>query len=193
MHTNTKWWNFSTYEKKWSKYPIFLLTIVVKSSVYRWVSRRSIIQQASKSCRDVDTGRTRLWYARQQGSYASQVYRGDPNNILLQYTVTQPIKCTRLIPLQKDHGVKFMPPVLRCWRVEAGFRTKLIQHRNTTHWLFLAFACVRMWDLRLVDWANFLLQPSNGQTYGRSPVWIRTCVRRLKSREKRFPQPSNVH
>lgn len=33
-----------------------------------------------------------------------------------------------------------------------------------SHWLFLALACVRMWDLRLVDWANFLLQPSKGQT-----------------------------
>lgn len=50
-----------------------------------------------------------------------------------------------------------------------------------------------MWDFRLVDWANFLLQPSNGQTYGLSPVWIRTCVRKLKSKEKRFPHPSKVH
>ena len=55
------------------------------------------------------------------------------------------------------------------------------------------FACVRMCDLRFVDCANLLLHESNGQTYGRSPVWIRTCVRRLKSNEKRFPQPSNVH
>uniref|UniRef100_A0A6B0U509 Secreted protein n=1 Tax=Ixodes ricinus TaxID=34613 RepID=A0A6B0U509_IXORI len=58
---------------------------------------------------------------------------------------------------------------------------------------FLALAWVRMCDLRLVDWANFLLQPSKGQTYGRSPVWMRTWVRRLKSSEKRLPQPSNVH
>lgn len=50
-----------------------------------------------------------------------------------------------------------------------------------------------MWDFRLVDCANFLLQPSKGHTYGRSPVWIRTCVRKLKSRENRLPQPSNVH
>uniref|UniRef100_A0A182IPJ5 Uncharacterized protein n=1 Tax=Anopheles atroparvus TaxID=41427 RepID=A0A182IPJ5_ANOAO len=35
--------------------------------------------------------------------------------------------------------------------------------------------------------------PSNGHTYGRSPVCIRTCVRRLKSSENRLPQPSNVH
>lgn len=62
-----------------------------------------------------------------------------------------------------------------------------------THWLFFALACVRMWDFRLVDCANFLLQPSKGHTYGRSPVWIRTCVRKLKSRENRLPQPSNVH
>lgn len=41
---------------------------------------------------------------------------------------------------------------------------------------YLALACVRMWDLRFVDWANFLLHPSNGQTYGRSPVWILTWV-----------------
>lgn len=61
------------------------------------------------------------------------------------------------------------------------------------HWLFLALACVRMWDFRLVDWANFLLQPSKGHTYGRSPVWMRTCVRKLKSSENRLPQPSNVH
>lgn len=61
------------------------------------------------------------------------------------------------------------------------------------HWLFLALACVRMWDFRLVDCANFLLQPSKGHTYGRSPVWMRTCVRKLKSSEKRLPQPSNVH
>lgn len=33
-----------------------------------------------------------------------------------------------------------------------------------SHWLFLALACVRMWDFRLVDCANFLLQPSKGQT-----------------------------
>lgn len=50
-----------------------------------------------------------------------------------------------------------------------------------------------MCDLRLVLWANFLLQPSNGQTYGLSPVWIRTCVRRLKSRENLLPHPSKVH
>jgi len=50
-----------------------------------------------------------------------------------------------------------------------------------------------MCDLRLVDCANFFVQPSNGQTYGLSPVWMRTCVRRLKSSENRFPQPSNVH
>lgn len=61
------------------------------------------------------------------------------------------------------------------------------------HWLFLALACVRMWDFKLVDCANFLLQPSKGHTYGRSPVWMRTCVRKLKSRENRLPQPSNVH
>lgn len=35
---------------------------------------------------------------------------------------------------------------------------------HRAHWLFLALACVRMCDLRLVDWANFLLQPSKGQT-----------------------------
>ena len=29
---------------------------------------------------------------------------------------------------------------------------------------FLALACVRMCDLRLVDWANFLSQLLNGQT-----------------------------
>lgn len=46
---------------------------------------------------------------------------------------------------------RFVTPVLRC----SG---------TSVHWLFLAFACVRMCDLRLVDWANFLLQPSNGQT-----------------------------
>lgn len=56
-----------------------------------------------------------------------------------------------------------------------------------------ARACVSIWDLRLVDWANFFEHPSNGQTYGRSPVWIRTWVRKLKSSEKRLPHPSNVH
>lgn len=50
-----------------------------------------------------------------------------------------------------------------------------------------------MCDLRFVDCANFLLHPSNGQTYGRSPVWILTWVRRLKSRLNLLPQPSNVH
>lgn len=81
---------------------------------------------------------------------------------------------------------------------------------------YFARACVRMCDFKFVDWANFLLQPSNGQTYGRSPVCILTCVLedkiqfyihfdfelalrsleiylRLKSNEKRLPQPSNVH
>ena len=58
---------------------------------------------------------------------------------------------------------------------------------------YFALACVSICDLRFVDWANFLLQPSNGQTYGRSPVCILTCVRKLKSRENLFPQPSNVH
>lgn len=58
---------------------------------------------------------------------------------------------------------------------------------------YFALACVSICDLRLVDCANFLLQPSNGHTYGRSPVCIRTCVRKLKSNEKRLPQPSNVH
>lgn len=65
-------------------------------------------------------------------------------------------------------------------------------------WLFLLpfefdLAWVKMCDFKLVDWANRLLQESNGQTYGLSPVWIRTCVRRLKSRLNRFPHPSNVH
>jgi len=55
------------------------------------------------------------------------------------------------------------------------------------------FVWVKMCDLRLVDCANFFEQLSNGQTYGRSPVWIRTCVRKLKSSENRLPQPSNVH
>ena len=54
-------------------------------------------------------------------------------------------------------------------------------------------AWVSMCDLRFVDWAKRLLQPSKGHTYGRSPVCILTCVLRLKSREKRFPHPSNVH
>jgi hypothetical protein len=31
-------------------------------------------------------------------------------------------------------------------------------------------ACESMWDLRFVDCANLLLQPSNGHTYGLSPV-----------------------
>lgn len=72
-------------------------------------------------------------------------------------------------------------------------------------------ACVNIWLLRFVDWANFLLHPSNGHTYGRSPVCILTCVLKmqsfnyfyrvngiktylkLKSRLKRLPQPSKVH
>lgn len=55
------------------------------------------------------------------------------------------------------------------------------------------FACVIRWDLRFVLCANRRLQDAIGHTYGRSPVWMRMCVRRLKSSEKRFPQPSNVH
>lgn len=58
---------------------------------------------------------------------------------------------------------------------------------------FPPFACVKICDLRFVDWANLLLQESKGQTYGLSPVWIRTWVRRLKSNENLLPQPSNVH
>ena len=58
---------------------------------------------------------------------------------------------------------------------------------------FLAFACVNICDFKFVDWANFLSQFPNGQTYGRSPVWIRMCVRKLKSKEKRFPQLSKGH
>lgn len=50
-----------------------------------------------------------------------------------------------------------------------------------------------MWDFKFVDCANFLLHPSNGQTYGRSPVWILTWVLRLKSRLNLFPHPSKVH
>ena len=58
---------------------------------------------------------------------------------------------------------------------------------------FPPLACVKMCDLRFVDWANLLLQESKGQTYGLSPVWMRTWVRRLKSNENLLPQPSNVH
>ena len=39
--------------------------------------------------------------------------------------------------------------------------------------LLLVGLCFRMrqdMGFKLVDWANFLEQPSNGQTYGRSPV-----------------------
>lgn len=91
--------------------------------------------------------------------------------------------------------------------------------RNIFNWsiTYFALACVRMWDFKLVDCANFLLHPSKGQTYGRSPVCILTCVLqyqrygkcvntifkgvdfnrivylKLKSREKRLPHPSKVH
>ena len=58
---------------------------------------------------------------------------------------------------------------------------------------FPPLACVKIWDLRFVDCANLLLQESKGQTYGLSPVWMRTWVRRLKSKENLLPQPSNVH
>ena len=58
---------------------------------------------------------------------------------------------------------------------------------------FPPLACVKMCDLRFVDCANLLLQESKGQTYGLSPVWMRTWVRRLKSNENLLPQPSNVH
>ena len=72
--------------------------------------------------------------------------------------------------------------------------TNTQSHPLTVTCVFLAcLAWESMWDLRLVDWANRLLQLSNGHTYGRSPVWIRMCVRRLKSKENLLPQPSNVH
>jgi len=57
----------------------------------------------------------------------------------------------------------------------------------------LDLAWVSMCDLRLVDCAKRLLHESKGHTYGLSPVCIRTCVRKLKSKLKRLPQPSNVH
>jgi len=63
---------------------------------------------------------------------------------------------------------------------------------NTTK-IYFCLAWVRMCDFKLVLWANFLLHVSKGQTYGRSPVWMRTWVRRLKSSENLLPQPSNVH
>ena len=55
------------------------------------------------------------------------------------------------------------------------------------------FAWVNMCDFKFVDCANRLLHESNGQTYGLSPVCIRTCVRKLKSKLKRLPHPSKVH
>ena len=60
-------------------------------------------------------------------------------------------------------------------------------------WCERILAWVRRCCLRLVDWANRRLHPSNGHTYGLSPVWMRTWVRRLKSNEKRLPHPSNGH
>ena len=50
-----------------------------------------------------------------------------------------------------------------------------------------------MCALRLVDCAKRLPQPSYGHAYGLSPVWMRSCVRRLKSSENRLPHPSNLH
>lgn len=70
---------------------------------------------------------------------------------------------------------KFLHWILRKRPSRASVRAPVIKSRSVSgvvgrkrnagsHWLFLAFACVRICDLRLVDWANFLLQPSNGQT-----------------------------
>ena len=62
-----------------------------------------------------------------------------------------------------------------------------------SHGLILAFPWVRRWAFMLFDWINFLRQPTKGHTKGFSPVWVRTCVRKLKDREKRFPHPWKVH
>lgn len=86
---------------------------------------------------------------------------------------------TRGIFILRHITVKYFP----------GFKGTL----TSFYWSFLFLTWVKICDFRFVDCANFLLQASNGHTKGLSPVWIRTCVRKLKSSEKRFPQPSNVH
>lgn len=60
---------------------------------------------------------------------------------------------------------------------------------DSNQYTYFARACVRICDFKFVDWANFLLQPSNGHTYGLSPVCILTCVLWASESQKKKNKP----
>ena len=79
---------------------------------------------------------------------------------------------TGLMPSRKKPGTGLIPACSRS--------------ASSASWLFM---CV----FRLYSCAKRLSHPGYVHAYGRSPVCVRVCERKLKSSEKRLPQPGKGH